>query len=224
MAHVLSYLSYFYHFSRKCDGSKLHAFKKITVLAIFLNQGITAQCHKERLTQNPPKISLLDSSQVAAVQAVLSHEVCLIQGPPGTGKTRTAKAIVDLLMRTTPWIGPVLLIAQRNYALDEVLNRSLEKGWRGEICRIGQRRGLDGSEIKTLKECRDELLKDPDETAKDLRRQYFWLFNAYQKKTEGWGRGHANLPIRRRTEDPGVCATTSAVFRPVFLPDPEFSL
>lgn len=84
----------------------------------------------------------LDPSQQHAVCTALCNRVALIQGPPGTGKTFTSKRLIKLLLSCEGLAsGPVLILTQKNHALDQLLLGLLELNAlpRSEMCRIGGR-------------------------------------------------------------------------------------
>ncbi len=85
---------------------------------------------------------LLDDSQQRAIACALSQRVALIQGPPGTGKTFVALHLLALLKSCSnrpP--GPIIIVSQKNHALDQLLNGALSKKIvaREQIARIGGR-------------------------------------------------------------------------------------
>lgn len=80
----------------------------------------------------------LDSSQLEGCQRMLSKEVAIIQGPPGTGKTFTSvKAIMAMLHNRRPGDPPVIIAAQTNHALDQLLIYCHAAG--AKIMRVGGR-------------------------------------------------------------------------------------
>ncbi|KAJ7200706.1 hypothetical protein C8J57DRAFT_1413236 [Mycena rebaudengoi] len=81
--------------------------------------------------------SRLDPSQCEAVVDTLTREVSLIQGPPGTGKSYTGVEILRVLLANR--VGPVLLIAFTNHALDHMLTSVLDAGITNKIVRLGSR-------------------------------------------------------------------------------------
>lgn len=106
----------------------------------------------------------LDLSQQQAVALALSNSVALIQGPPGTGKTFVAARIISLLLSLSTWDQelPLVIITQKNHALDQLLLSLVKVGVvkKDDIVRLGSR----GSE--ELKECN---LKEVMQKEKHLR-------------------------------------------------------
>lgn len=85
-----------------------------------------------------PRWSSGNESQNAAVQdATCRHSVItLIQGPPGSGKTITCAEIVRRWLLTSE--DPVLLVAETNEGVDNLLKKLLEHGLQEEkIVRFG---------------------------------------------------------------------------------------
>jgi regulator of nonsense transcripts 1 len=66
-----------------------------------------------------PGLPELNSSQIAAIKAVLSNPLSLIQGPPGTGKTVTSATIIYHLAKNSQ----VLVCAPSNVAVDQLCER-----------------------------------------------------------------------------------------------------
>ncbi|MCO5614713.1 hypothetical protein L7F22_068997 [Adiantum nelumboides] len=71
--------------------------------------------------------TILDQTQLAAVNHVLQNQLAMIQGPPGTGKTFLSVKIVELqLSADTRPTKPVLMVAYKNKALDQFLESCLD--------------------------------------------------------------------------------------------------
>ncbi|KAF7315432.1 hypothetical protein MIND_00058100 [Mycena indigotica] len=81
--------------------------------------------------------SRLDPSQADAVIDTMVRELSLIQGPPGTGKSFTGVEILRVLLANK--IGPILMIAFTNHALDHLLTSVLDAGITNNIVRLGSR-------------------------------------------------------------------------------------
>ncbi|KAI9777061.1 MAG: hypothetical protein M1839_009112 [Geoglossum umbratile] len=66
----------------------------------------------------------LDKSQVSAFRNVLTKELAIVQGPPGTGKTHVSVlALKAILSNLNKKDSPVIITAQTNHALDQLLRR-----------------------------------------------------------------------------------------------------
>lgn len=90
--------------------------------------------------------SILDPSQASAVISALTQEHCLIQGPPGTGKTFTGVQLLRTFVLNN--VGPIIVMAQTNHALDNILRAAYDSGFTKEIVRLGV--GSDDSVLKRL--------------------------------------------------------------------------
>ncbi|KAF8867865.1 P-loop containing nucleoside triphosphate hydrolase protein [Gymnopilus junonius] len=127
--------------------------------------------------------SRLDPSQADAVVDTLTREVSLIQGPPGTGKSFTGVEILRVLQANE--IGPILMIAFTNHALDHMLGSVLDAGITSKIVRLGRRSNderIAQYSIETLEMAQNSSrldraysfrreLKDVQQHIKDLMRQ-----------------------------------------------------
>ena len=80
----------------------------------------------------------MDKSQMSACEMMLTSRIAIVQGPPGTGKTFTSisalKVMIDNLGPNDP---PILVAAQTNHALDQLLNHILR--FEPNILRLGGR-------------------------------------------------------------------------------------
>lgn len=64
----------------------------------------------------------LDTSQLAALQRILTKRLSIIQGPPGTGKTHVSvEAIRVMLANRKPNDPPIIIACQTNHAVDQIL-------------------------------------------------------------------------------------------------------
>ncbi|KIJ68146.1 hypothetical protein HYDPIDRAFT_107807 [Hydnomerulius pinastri MD-312] len=81
--------------------------------------------------------SRLDPSQADAVIDALTRELAMIQGPPGTGKSYTGVELLRVLMANH--VGPILMIAFTNHALDHMLSSVLDANITTNIVRLGSR-------------------------------------------------------------------------------------
>ncbi|KAI8722630.1 hypothetical protein NCS52_00407300 [Fusarium sp. LHS14.1] len=97
-----------------------------------------------------------DPSQLEAFKRMTSRELAVVQGPPGTGKTFTSVVALESHVRTLQEIygkkkpfPPVLVAAQTNHALDQLLTRC-ESDFGAVLCRLGGRTEDKRIEARTL--------------------------------------------------------------------------
>lgn len=84
------------------------------------------------------KYTNLDNSQLTAVQRILTKELSIIQGPPGTGKTFTSVQSLQILLQSQgKGSNPIVVAAQTNHAVDQILMHLAELGY--QIVRLGGR-------------------------------------------------------------------------------------
>lgn len=98
--------------------------RKVINVDVLNKESIPSECLK------------VDSSQFDALHAGLSKEFVVIQGPPGTGKSYTGLRIVQALVENYK-VGPILVIAYKNHALDHFLEGVLDFDF-DDIIRIGK--------------------------------------------------------------------------------------
>ncbi|KAG1904255.1 uncharacterized protein F5891DRAFT_1206968, partial [Suillus fuscotomentosus] len=101
--------------------------------------------------------SRLDPSQADAVVDALTREVSLIQGPPGTGKSYTGVELLRVLRAND--IGPILMIAFTNHALDHMLGSVLDADITKKVVRLGSRSAderISQYSIETLEKVNNE--------------------------------------------------------------------
>lgn len=79
----------------------------------------------------------MDQSQAQACKDIIEKELAVIQGPPGTGKTHTTVITIEEILRQFNPTKPIIVAAQTNHALDQLLERCAQKEL--NICRIGGR-------------------------------------------------------------------------------------
>ncbi|CAH1404177.1 unnamed protein product [Nezara viridula] len=94
----------------------------------------------------PRNLLKLNSQQIEALQASLTHEFILIQGLPGTGKTYLAENIIKILIENGHLSTPILLISSKNDSVDRILEPLATSG--RKVVRLG---GQSKSAI--LKKC-----------------------------------------------------------------------
>ncbi|EQB51524.1 hypothetical protein CGLO_08927 [Colletotrichum gloeosporioides Cg-14] len=90
----------------------------------------------------------LDGSQVVALQSMITKELSIIQGPPGTGKTHTSMAALKVLLSTQPVDVPIIITAQKNDTVNELLSRCHKQGV--NFIRLGGRARNDAVFQRTL--------------------------------------------------------------------------
>jgi helicase required for RNAi-mediated heterochromatin assembly 1 len=94
--------------------------------------------------EQPP--TTLDSSQLSALQRILTKRLSLIQGPPGTGKTHVSVvALKALLSNMSFYDTPIIIACQTNHALDQLLRHVAQ--FEPDFARLGGR-SKDTSIIK----------------------------------------------------------------------------
>ncbi|KFZ06707.1 hypothetical protein V501_07158 [Pseudogymnoascus sp. VKM F-4519 (FW-2642)] len=102
--------------------------------------------------------SQLDASQMAAVRRILCKKVAIIQGPPGTGKTFVSITALKIMLNN--WVvgdPPILVSAQTNHAIDQLLN--LIEPFEPNFLRLGGRssESNDVIQLRTLYRLRGQL-------------------------------------------------------------------
>ncbi|KAF5877161.1 putative dead box helicase protein [Botrytis fragariae] len=116
-------------------------------------------CHVDVLKEFPilPK-SGMDDSQLAACKRMLTQSLAIVQGPPGTGKTFTSVQALKAML-CNRGNGPVIVAAQTNHALDQLLTHIA--GFEEKFVRLGSRCDKKNSTIlaRTLYELREEHKK-----------------------------------------------------------------
>jgi superfamily I DNA and/or RNA helicase/very-short-patch-repair endonuclease len=98
-----------------------------------LNDTGTETTIEELSNLNPIVENLIfpaDSSQHAAIGAVLGGKSIVIQGPPGSGKSQT---IANLIAEATVNNKRILFVAEKRAAIDAVVERLTEKGLGGVV-------------------------------------------------------------------------------------------
>ncbi|KAL2160979.1 hypothetical protein VTH06DRAFT_8691 [Thermothelomyces fergusii] len=98
----------------------------------------------------------LDESQLLGLHRIISKELAIVQGPPGTGKTYTSVEAIKVLVanrrrRNGP---PILVAAQTNHALDQILIHCIDAG--ANVVRIGGRTQSDLIKPYTLYQVRQK--------------------------------------------------------------------
>lgn len=128
-------------------------FQKIA--AQYQECDVTRPLSKQGIQQH----TSLDSSQLEALQRMVSNELAVVQGPPGTGKTFTSvQALMAMLANRRPGDPPVIVAAQTNHALDQLLIYCHSAG--ANILRVGGRTENEIIKERTFYNLRKSLGKD----------------------------------------------------------------
>lgn len=94
--------------------------------------------------------SELDESQLRALQRILTRKLAIIQGPPGTGKTHVSVVAIKIMLENMlPTDPPIIVTAQTNHALDQLL-RLISKFDPNFIRLGGQTNDMDIIKPRTL--------------------------------------------------------------------------
>lgn len=127
----------------------------------------------------------LDSSQLEAFQRMVSKEVAIVQGPPGTGKTFTSvKAIMAMLQNRRPGDPPIIIAAQTNHALDQLLIYCHSAGAR--IMRVGGRTENEVIKERTVFNLRNSAGKMPtDAHSKSLEKGRLRIVERFSNLVSG---------------------------------------
>lgn len=98
----------------------------------------------------------LDTSQWAALNQILTKKLAIVQGPPGTGKTFVSViALKVMLSQMREGDPPIVLAAQTNHALDQLLRHV--SMFQGNYVRLGGRSTDTDIKKRTLFEIRKKL-------------------------------------------------------------------
>lgn len=102
----------------------------------------------------PPSSSLsLDKSQSKALQHIITKKLAVVQGPPGTGKTHVSVVALKLqLENLRKDDAPIIITAQTNHAVDQILRHTLE--FEPNYIRLGGRSKDKEIKTRTLYEVR----------------------------------------------------------------------
>ncbi|KIL86067.1 hypothetical protein FAVG1_10461 [Fusarium avenaceum] len=120
-----------------------------------------------RVVQIPVAAESFDPSQKKAFDFMTSQELAIVQGPPGTGKTFTSVVALESYVRTLragrerEAIPPILVAAQTNHALDQLLDRC--SSFQAVIARLGGRTEDEKISTRTLYNIRKDskLARNP---------------------------------------------------------------
>ncbi|KAB5546929.1 P-loop containing nucleoside triphosphate hydrolase protein [Coniochaeta sp. 2T2.1] len=118
----------------------------------------------------PPDIrdyTTMDETQIHALCRMVSRELSIVQGPPGTGKTFTSvEALKIILANQGSGSPPIIVAAQTNHALDQLLTLCLDAGAR--IARVGGRTESERIEEYTMFNLRQKFGPNPELLFKGL--------------------------------------------------------
>ncbi|KAH7390349.1 hypothetical protein BKA64DRAFT_757595 [Cadophora sp. MPI-SDFR-AT-0126] len=111
--------------------------ENIDDLALLHTSEPSALSNMDVLHNFPKNIKCdMDSSQMTAYRNMITKRLAIIRGPPGTGKTFVSVSALKAMIQTLgPDDPPILVAAQTNHALDQLLNHILE--FENEIVRLG---------------------------------------------------------------------------------------
>lgn len=91
---------------------------------------------------------ILDDSQMAAANRILTRQLAIVQGPPGTGKTKTSITALEVMLKHMDLHdAPIIVAAQTNHALDQLL--TLLAPVESNFMRLGGRTRSDNTLIKS---------------------------------------------------------------------------
>ncbi|KAH8660848.1 P-loop containing nucleoside triphosphate hydrolase protein, partial [Tricladium varicosporioides] len=137
----------------------------------------------DALSHFPPiPESSMDASQMAALESMLTKRVAIVQGPPGTGKTfvsvMTLRILIANLQSGDP---PIVISAQTNHALDQLLNHVL--AFEPNILRLGGRCSKENEAIlkRTLYELRNSAKGQGPQQNHGMKAAYQMLDDCRQK-------------------------------------------
>lgn len=111
----------------------------------------------------------MDASQTSALERMITKKVAIVQGPPGTGKTFTSVSTLKVLLSNLqPGDPPVIIAAQTNHALDQLIKHVQVS--EENIVRLGSRCDKENVEIikRTLYELR-KTTKDGPTSKRELK-------------------------------------------------------
>lgn len=105
--------------------------------------------------------SVLDESQLAALQHILTKELAIIQGPPGTGKTHVSVQAVRVMLDNWKQGDPPIIVAcQTNHAIDQFLRHIA--AFEPDFVRLGGRsKDRDIVKKRTLYQVRISTSENP---------------------------------------------------------------
>ena len=111
-------------------------------------------------TRPPGSAYALDPSQESAVREAFSNSIGLVQGPPGTGKTLLSTRMVQALLHFRATTKPILVLTQKNHALDQFLLACKAFCEPGRLVRVGGRAAADLDDMNLNSLLRQKGLAD----------------------------------------------------------------
>ncbi|HIF16209.1 MAG TPA: hypothetical protein EYQ85_03035 [Candidatus Poseidoniales archaeon] len=148
--------------------------------------GLKKQIDRINLSKYP-----LNDSQREAVELSLKSKVSIIQGPPGTGKTHTAVQLVRTWVKRG--MGPILVCAESNVAVDNLLNGLLEN----EVMAVRL-----GQPVKVRENLRSatmdaHIAKHPDQEKVKMEKDYLEEVQNELKNLKGREKGLAHRDLNK---------------------------
>ncbi|KAH8896803.1 hypothetical protein GQ53DRAFT_890188 [Thozetella sp. PMI_491] len=125
--------------------------------------------------------TVLHDSQLEALQRILANELAIVQGPPGTGKTFTTIAAIKVMLSSRAKLenkGPIIVSAQTNHALDQLLSHCIEAG--ANIMRIGGQTESPEIAQHTIYEIRQRAKRARDPKGRSLQARRNKIIEAIQ--------------------------------------------
>lgn len=117
-------------------------------LILIPSSGMSSLSNVDVIENFPAKINCgMDASQISACENMLMQRIAIVQGPPGTGKTFVSITALEVMIRNLgPGDPPIIVAAQTNHALDQLLNHILV--FEPQIVRLGGRSDRENVAIK----------------------------------------------------------------------------
>uniref|UniRef100_A0A0G4F2I7 AAA+ ATPase domain-containing protein n=1 Tax=Chromera velia CCMP2878 TaxID=1169474 RepID=A0A0G4F2I7_9ALVE len=147
-----------------------------------------AEKKRKKKTEADDDYGPLNVSQLKAIGGALAYRMMLIQGPPGTGKTTTVSHFLHLVKSVLDFPHPVLVCAQSNTAVDNLLDILCSRAFRLKAVRIGQpvrvREDLRDRTLDALmsKDDRFPLLEEREAALKKLKAEKRECENSFNRR------------------------------------------
>jgi len=116
-------------------------------------------------------ITSLDESQLRGLFHIISKELAIVQGPPGTGKTFTSVEAIKVLVanRRRTRASPIIVAAQTNHALDQILIHCIAAGTK--VLRVGSRTQNELVKERTIWELRQKTDIQAEQKVRSIDRE-----------------------------------------------------